>query len=92
MLCVNAQHASSTLPPPAGAARCAPPAMGACPEHLTAWTWAHDQATLTTAPAKPFLLPWHLQGLVLTTAGVFRSRGEFGCLCIFFPQPSKNHL
>ena len=63
--------------------------LAACPEHLRAWTCAHSHAALTTAPAKQFSLQWRLQGLVLTTAGVFKSNGEFGCLHIFFPSLQK---
>ena len=63
--------------------------FAACLKHLSAWTCAHYQATLTTAPAKQFLLQWHLQGLALTTAGVFKSNGEFGCLHIFSPAFKK---
>lgn len=85
---VNLQRAGSTLPPLSRNSTVVLPQQwrlfAACPEHLSAWTCAHYQATLTTAPAKQFLLQWHLQGLVPTTAGVFKSNGEFGCLHFFF--------
>lgn len=90
---VNFQHGRSTLPPQSRNSTLVLPRLWTLfvvsLEHLSAWTCAHYQATLTTAPAKQFLLQLHLQGLVLTTASVFKSNGEFGCLHIFFPSPQK---
>lgn len=49
--------------------------LAACPEHLSC--------------KAVFFLQCCLRGLALPTAGVFRNKEEFGCLHIFFPQPSK---
>lgn len=89
---MNSPCAGSTLPPLSRNSILRQQWMlfTACPEHLSARTCAHYQRTPTTVPTKQFLLQWCLQGLVLITAGVFKSNGEFGCLRVFFPSLQKN--